>query len=529
MIDLVKILEAPPGKPAIIETEIYLRTNENNDVAEVSDTFRLIPFGLGVQVPKNTLAKNCKGPGLAVQWVDIEEPELPLLGSRWLNADLSPQMAETFLRPNTTLKLSKLSREEVIATMQKTFKRVGMRLFRRELTDIEMVTITANFSKEIDAGVFLATALRNQISALMTAPDFLCIVEQPGRLTNFALASRLSYFLWNSTPDEELLEIARLGKLTDSAVLKTQTDRLLKDPKSQRFINDFADQWLGLRSINDTTPDSDLYPEYDDLLKISSVMETQQTLKHMIDKNLSVRDFVAPKWALVNERLAKHYSMPETKGFALQEVKLQPDSSFGGIWTHASTMKVTANGTSTSPVKRGVWVAERLLGTPIPPPPPNIDPIDPDTRGAKTLREQLALHSGTGSCAACHAKFDPYGFALESFDVMGNLRTNYRTADAAAIKGKSKWKEGPPVDSTGITPEGAAFSGIKQLREILAKNPEQLARGVTSNLVTYSTGSPASQLDQKAIEAIVKNSQPDDYGLRSIIHGVIQSDLFRSK
>ena len=529
MIDLVKILEAPPGKPAIIETEIYLRTSENNDVAEVSDTFRLIPFGLGVQVPKNTLAKNCKGPGLAVQWVDIEEPELPLLGSRWLSGDLSPQMAETFLRPNTTLKLSKLSREEVIATMQKTFKRVGMRLFRRELTDIEMVTITANFSKEIDAGVFLATALRNQISALMTAPDFLCIVEQPGRLTNFALASRLSYFLWNSTPDEELLEIACLGKLTDSAVLKTQTDRLLKDPKSQRFINDFADQWLGLRSINDTTPDTDLYPEYDDLLKISSVMETQQTLKHMIDKNLSVRDFVAPKWALVNERLAKHYSMPETKGFALQEVKLLPDSSFGGIWTHASTMKVTANGTSTSPVKRGVWVAERLLGTPIPPPPPNIDPIDPDTRGAKTLREQLALHSGKGSCAACHAKFDPYGFALESFDVMGNLRTNYRTADAAAIKGKSKWKDGPPVDSTGISPEGAAFSGIKQLREILAKNPEQLARGVTRNLVTYSTGSPASQLDQKAIDAIVKNSQPDDYGLRSIIHGVIQSDLFRSK
>ncbi len=221
--------------------------------------------------------------------------------------------------------------------------------------------------------------------------------------------------------------------------------------------------------------------------------------------------------------------MPETKGFALQEVKLLPDSSFGGIWTHASTMKVTANGTSTSPVKRGVWVAERLLGTPIPPPPPNIDPIDPDTRGAKTLREQLALHSGTGSCAACHAKFDPYGFALESFDVMGNLRTNYRTADAAAIKGKSKWKDGPPVDSTGISPEGAAFSGIKQLREILAKHPDQLARGVTRNLVTYSTGSPASQLDQKAIDAIVKNSQPDDYGLRSIIHGVIQSDLFRSK
>ena len=259
------------------------------------------------------------------------------------------------------------------------------------------------------------------------------------------------------------------------------------------------------------------------------VMETQATFRHVLDKNLSVREFVAPQWAMVNSRLAKHYGIPGVEGFGIREVRLPAETPFGGIWTQAATMKVTANGTLTSPVKRGVRVAERLLGTPIPPPPANIDPVNPDTRGAKTLREQLALHSGKGSCAACHAKFDAYGFALESFDVMGNFRTSYRIVDSAAPKGKSQWKDGLPVDSTGVTPAGKAFEGVKQLREMLAKNPEQLARGATRHLLTYSTGQPATPLDQSTIEAIVKGTAKDEYGLRSLVHGVIQSELFRMK
>ena len=225
---------------------------------------------------------------------------------------------------------------------------------------------------------------------------------------------------------------------------------MLNDPKAERFVNDFVNQWLGLRGIDDTTPDRDLYPEYDDLLKISSVMETQATFRRMLDKNLSVREFVAAKWALVNERLAKHYGIPDVSGFKLREVKLPDDSPYGGIWTQSATMKVTANGTLTSPVKRGVWVAERLLGTPIPPPPPNIEPVDPDTRGAKTLREQLALHSSQGSCKSCHAKFDPYGNALESFDVTGAFRTKYRVVNSDFAKEppnvRKKWRDGLPVD-----------------------------------------------------------------------------------
>jgi len=542
IIDLVKVLEAPPGKPAIVETEIYLRTGDVNDTAPVSDSFRLIPFGLGVPVPKNTQASQCKGPGLAVQWVDVEEPELPLPGDRFLTADLPEPILTAMHRNQPLAKPVKgqpgksPTREEFLAAMQKTFTRIGPRFFRRELTGSEMTEILESLGRQVDNGATLNAAFQEQVAALMTSPDFLCIIEQPGKLSDYALATRLSYFLWNSSPDDALLADAKQGRLRDPKVLRDQTERMLKDSKSERFVNDFSDQWLGVRAINDTSPDSKIYPEYDEMLKISSVWETQGTFRRILDENLSVRDFVAPKWALVNERLAKHYGLPDVKGITLQKVSLPEESAFGGFWTQAAVMKVTANGTNTSPVKRGVWMAERLLGQRIPPPPPNINPVEPDIRGAKTLREQLAMHSGTGSCASCHAKFDPYGFAMESFDVMGGFRKNYREPDAEFAKlpnnerkGRKAWKDGLPVDCSGKTPDGMAFTGIQELRKLLAKNPEQLARGVTRHLVTYSTGAPATALDQKAIDAIAKSAAADDYGLRSLVHALVQSDLFRSK
>jgi hypothetical protein len=214
-------------------------------------------------------------------------------------------------------------------------------------------------------------------------------------------------------------------------------------------------------------------------------------------------------------------------------VNFPAGSPYGGLWTQPSVLKVTANGTFTSPVKRGVWVAERLLGTPIPPPPPDIPAVEPDTRGAKTLREQLAMHREKGSCAACHAKFDPYGFALESFDPTGASRTNYRTVNPAAEAQTGKyaaaWMDGLPVDCSGETPDGQPFADIRELRRILAGKPEQLARGVTRHLVTYATGAPVTRIDQPAIDAIVEGAAKDGYGLRSLINGVVQSELFRWK
>jgi mono/diheme cytochrome c family protein len=546
ILDLLQVLEAPPGKPTVLETEVYLRTRDLNDRTPVSDGLRLIPFGLGVQVPKSAQASECRGPGLAVQWVDVEEPELPLLVDRWLTADFPTAMNEE-LRRNKKAFISNvkkpyqaksIGRDEFLAVMEKTFRRVGAQLYRRDLTPMELKEITDEISRRIDAEETLEKVFIDQLVALMTAPDFLCLIEEPGPLSDFALASRLSYFLWNSAPDETLLDLARNGTLRDPQVLRQQTERLLDDPKSNRFTKDFVNQWLGLRAIDDTSPDGKLYPEYaeNDLLKPSSVWETQAFFRQLVEKNLGVRHLVASPWVLVNESLAKHYGLADVRGLELRQVKLPASSPFGGLWTQAAVMKVTANGTNTSPVKRGVWVAERLLGIRIPPPPPNINPVEPDIRGAKTLREQLALHRGSGACASCHAKFDPYGFALESFDVTGGFRKHYREPNPEVVSlpvaqrgSRPVWREGLPVDASGETPDGRTFADVAELRQILSDNPQQLAHGVARHLITYATGMPPAGADRLVLERIVNEAAGNEYGVRSLIHAVVQSELFRTK
>ncbi len=497
-----------------------------NDLVPVGDNIRLVPFGLGVPVPKNTQASLCRGPGLAVQWVEIEEPDTPLPGDKFLRADFQQVLTAG----------GKPDRDALVKAAEATFQRVGPRIIRRDLKADELASLSQRFAAQLDARVPPDEALRECFVDLMTSPDFLCLVEEPGKLSDFSLASRLSYFLWNSTPDDTLLDLARQGKLSDARVLDAQTDRMLNDPKAGRFVDNFTDQWLGLRAIDDTTPDGKLYPEYarNDQLKRSSVLETRAFFQRMLQENLGVREFVAADWTFANEALAKHYAIPGVTGLALRKVSLPADSPYGGLWTQPAVLKVTANGTFTSPVKRGVWVAERLLGIPIPPPPPDIPAVEPDTRGAKTLREQLALHRSKGSCTACHAKFDPYGFALESFDVTGASRTNYRLLNPDAPAGNKTpnvpaWIDGLPVDCSGETPDGKPFADIRELRRILADNPAQLARGVTRHLVTYATGAPATRIDQPAIEAIVQSTTKDGYGLRSLVHGVVQSELFRWK
>lgn len=528
ILTLLKVIDIPPARPSIVETDLYLATGRDSDIGQAN--LRLIPLGLGVPVPKNTLASvKGTGPGLALQWVDVVELEETLPGQELLFGEM-PDTWQNLFRFRKTLKTSKLPREDVKAVIRKTYAGIGARLFRRDLSEDELNAYVGNFMTAVDGGVQFKTAFVTEVSALMTAPDFLCVMEQPGRLSDFALASRLSYFIWNSTPDAELLAVAREGKLSDRNVLRAQTERLLKNPRSNRFVENFLDQWLGLWGIDNTTPDKDLYPEYDDELKISSTLETQATFRRMLDENLSVRDFVSPGWAMINTRLADVYGISNIEGFRIRPVKLPADSPYGGLWTQASTMKVTANGTLTSPVKRGVWVSDRLLGLPIPPPPPTVEPADPDTRGARTLREQLELHRQDASCNACHARFDPYGFALESFDVMGNYREHYRVVDDGT-RSKKKWVNGLPVDCTGTTPDGKDFTSIHELRAMLAENPEQLAKGVVRHLLTYATGEPATPIDQTAIEAIVRSAAKErpGIGLRSLIHGLVQSEVFQWK
>jgi len=534
---ILKKIVMVPAEPTIIETEIFFHRHEGTSI-------KPIPMGIGVQVPKNHQASECDGPGLALQWLELERPAQPTDEGNQLLAQYldEPFVADLRERPRGYFReggkgsyhYDGITRDEFRRQMENLVRGLGERLFRRPVAQQEVDEMLALVDDMLAREVEIKSMIGKVVGELLTHPSFFCVVESPGELDDYALASRLSYFLWNSTPDDELLKLAREGKLRDPAELRRQTDRLLDDPKSARFVEDFLDQWLDLREIDSTTPDTRLYPEYEDSLKFLSVRQTRETFHRMLRQDRSVRELVAPQKVLVDYRLAELYGLPPEKfDEKLVPVSLPSDSPYGGLWTQSAVLKVTADGAITSPVKRGVWISERLLGIDIALPPDSIEPIVPDTRGASTLREQLALHSNHSTCAACHKKFDPYGFALESFDVMGQYRENYRVLDDQLADKPAKdqpvWRDGLPVDSSGVTPEGAEFQGIRELRGHLAQQPEKLAWGVASHLATYATATPTGPADRPQLQQIVESAADDDYRLRSIVHGIVQSDLFRWK
>jgi hypothetical protein len=308
---------------------------------------------------------------------------------------------------------------------------------------------------------------------------------------------------------------------------------MLADPKSRAFTENFVGQWLGLRDIDFTEPSHVLYPEFDDMLKESMVRETRLFFDELLRSDLSVANFVASDFSMLNGRLARHYGIPDIDGWQFRKVTLPPESHRGGVMTMASVLKVTANGTSTSPVLRGAWVLDRILGMPPSPPPAGVPALEPDIRGATTIREQLARHRQVESCAGCHVRIDPPGFALESFDVIGGWREHYRSTshgEPIEIDGRSMpYYKGLPVDPADALADGRPFDGIDQLKQLLLEDQDQVARALTRRLVTYGTGSPPAAADQAAIEAIIAEARQQGYGLRTLVHRIVQSDLFRTK
>ncbi len=380
-------------------------------------------------------------------------------------------------------------------------------------------------------------AMRPAYQAALCSPDFLYLQEIPGPLDDHAIASRLSYFLWRSLPDEKLRALADTGRLSDRATYLAEIDRMLADPKTSRFINDFTDQWLDLKAVNDTAPDRYLYPEYygDVHLTESALAETRETFAKMLRENLPASTVIDSDFAIVNERLAKLYGLAPVKGMEMRPVELPAGSPRGGILTQASVLKVSANGLTSSPVTRGVWVLDRLLGNHPPPPPPSAGGIDPDTRGTTTIREQLAKHSTSESCAVCHVHIDPPGFALESFDVMGGWRDHYRAFDQGepvkkVVAGKEVvYKTASPVDSSGITAEGQAFAGIHEFRNYLLSKEEKVARNLAERLVTFATGAGITFVDRPEISRVLEATENSEHGLRSMVREILLSDVFLRK
>jgi hypothetical protein len=460
-------------------------------------------------------------PGIEIGDIVIEGP-----------IDEWPPKSRGLLLGNFELKTATVGDAETIIV------RLLPRAFRRTVKPAEAKHFVELFRTAFTKGRPFESALRVSLKAILCSPEFL-FLDEPGvnDIGPEAFASRLSYFLWSSMPDQGLTDLAAAKKLSNPDRLRIQVERMLKDPRARSFTENFTGQWLDLRDISFTEPDANLYPEFDELLRISMVRETKLFFQEILDRDLNLMNFIDSDFTFLNGRLAKHYRIDGVEGQEFRKVSLPSESLRGGLLTQASILKVTANGTYTSPVMRGAWVLDNIMGQPTSPPPDNVGSIEPDTRGATTIREQLAKHRNVKSCAACHRRIDPPGFALECFDPIGGLRTNYRTmapeAKRPAVKRAPftwawvRYRIGLPVDATGEMPTGEPFNDVRKFKQLLSRDPDQFTRNLTKKLLTYALGRKIGFSDRPAVEKIVRKAREKKYGFRSLVHAVVQSEVFR--
>lgn len=363
----------------------------------------------------------------------------------------------------------------------------------------------------------LIRAMQDGYAAILCSPQFLYLKEKPGPLDDFAIASRLSYFLWSSMPDGQLLDLAKAGKLQNPAELDRQIERMLKDPKAAAFGRHFTSAWLRLDKLGKMPPSGGDYQFYKNL-KVEPMLLKQVTtyFEDILTTNGRISQFIDSDYSYMNQVLGKWiYRREDIRGARLRKVKLD-DPRRGGIFTQPGIMTATANGVDTSPVIRGTWILENVLGTPPLPPPPDIEPLPTDTRGAVTIREQLELHRKNESCASCHAKIDPMGFAFENFDVVGRWRDRYR--------GVNK-----PIDTKSTTTTGREISDIVEFKEMLKEREPQIVRCLTEKMLTYATGRRLEPTDRGEINRIIGDLGKKQNRLRDLVHFVVKSDLFLNK
>ena len=405
------------------------------------------------------------------------------------------------------LKLGDLNPE----TIDERLSAFARSAFRRPPTEGELKPIRALVAAKLNAGLKPLEALQLGLQTILCAPGFLYQHEGEGNLNGYALASRLSYFLWSSMPDEELLKLAAAGTLNEPATRRKQVERMLADPKGQRFVSNFTRIWLELDNIGKMPPSKDFLSYYRDNLESAMRKETEHFFGHILKENLPPREFLAANYSFLNRELAEHYGMPGLKGNHFRKVIL-PKASRGGILGHGSFLTASANGVDTSPVVRGIYVMNKLLDYTPPPPPDDVPAIEPDVRGATTLREQLIKHRADATCAQCHNKIDPPGFALENYDAIGAWRDQYT--------GKLK------VDSSGKLPDGKSFESNAEFRKLIGSQDETFTRCLTKKLLTYAIGRKLNSSDRPSIDKISKEMASKDKGLRDLIQAVVASESF---
>lgn len=397
------------------------------------------------------------------------------------------------------------------------------RAWRRPVTEAEMTVPLKFYAEGRKSGTF-DHGIEMSLRALLVSPQFLFRIEKDPEgapkgytypVSEIELASRLSFFLWSSIPDDELLDLAARGKLREPVTLERQVRRMLADPRSETLVTNFATQWLYLRNLDSASPDPRLFPDFDHNLRQALRRETELFLDSIVRRDRSVLDLLRAKYTFVNERLAKHYGIPGVYGSRFRQVSLD-GTTRGGLLTHGSVLTVTSYATRTSPVIRGKWILTNILGTPPAPPPPELPPLQTTNASGKVLtgRERVAQHRANPACASCHNLMDPVGFAFENYDAVGRWRSK---------------DEGGPVDASGTSPDGTAFNGAFELQQAILKRPEHFVATATEKLLVYALGRGVEYYDAPSIRKIVRDAGKADFRFSSLIAGIVNSTPFQMR
>lgn len=411
--------------------------------------------------------------------------------------------------------------------VREIFARLLPRAYRRPVSQAEIDGVVQFVERARAAGSGFHDAVRLGLERVLCSPGFLfiqepAVSETPRELTDYELASRLSYFLWSSMPDETLFALAENGQLHDPQTLMEQVDRMLDDPKSEALVEGFAGQWLHVREFGNTMPAAE-YREYDTELEGSSRLETYAFFREIVAHNLPITNFLDSDFVMINERLARHYGIEGVEGPNIRRVAVEPQHHRGGVLGMAGLMTLLSDGTRTLPVRRAAWVRTELFGDPPGNPPPNAGEIQPNTAGKKlTVRERLDLHRNEPTCASCHTKLDPFGIALENYDVIGQWRTQ---ANGEGFRSRNA----PPIDVSGKFPEGDAFVSLDDYKAGLLKRRDQFTQALVKKMLTYALTRPVGYADHQTVDAITESVRRDDYRIRTLIRAVVRSELFRSK
>lgn len=497
--------------PRFLEARVHVTAGEHRLGARLESAVAIVPLS---RPPDLRFVNNKKTPAGKPE----PPPPTPYVDHIELRGPYNPLPGP----PSEAQKRVEVCGEKTKACAEQIVRDLAYRAWRRPLTDAEVQKVASFVQMAQDKGDSFEQGVRLAIEAVLVAPDFLFRIERdpnpldgadPHRVSDYELASRLSFFLWGSIPDMQLLHAAQEHTLHDPAVLKAQVARMEKDPKLERFVDNFAGQWLQLRNLDTLQPDPDKFPQFEDL-RWDMKLETRMFFESVLRENRSILDFIDGRYSFLNERLAGFYGISNVKGDEFRRVALD-GTERSGVLTQASVLTVSSYPNRTSPVIRGKWVLENFLNAPPPPPPPNVPALNDSEIGTKmSMREQLEKHRANPVCNSCHSKMDPLGFGLENYNAIGQWRE----------------KDGNfPIDSSGTLPNGKSFTTPAQMKEILLSDPHAFTQCVVEKVLTYALGRGLERYDRPAVKKIVDDVQANDYKFSKLITDVIDSFPFQMR